>query len=178
MCVLTATAIATGISVAAGTALGVVSSIQQSKAQEAQANYQIQVQNENARIAREKAKQEAQEGLNKERLQRMKNIQTLGAQKASLASKGADINFGTPLDLLEDTAMGGELDALNIRYDTQKRVNQYDQNAIDFSNKANYLSTMSDFNKKQSAVNAAKIGYDGLMKLGQSNFGNNSLKII
>ena len=175
MCVLTLSGIAAGITVAttvAGGALGVVSGIQQSKAQEAQANYQVQLQRENARIAKKKAQEEAQEGLNKERSQRIKNMQTLGAQKAKLASSGADINFGTSLDLLEDTAMGGELDALNIRYDTQKRVNQYNQNAIDFSNKADYLSASNKLNKQSRQTNALAGGINALYKTGKE------LKII
>ena len=167
MCVLTSTAIAAGVSVALGavsTTLGVVSSIQKSKAQEAQYNYQAQVQAQNEKIARENAKKEAQEGLNKERLQRMKNIQALGFQKASLASKGSDINFGTSLDLLEDSAMGGELDVLNIRYDTQKRVNKYNSDAANYMNQSNYLNSMADYTKKNALTQSVITGLGGLTK--------------
>ena len=96
MCGLSATiGIVTAISAIASTAFGVVSSIQQGKAQQAEYNYQAKVAQENAKIAEQNAAMERQQGIEEARLQRIKAAQAIGSQKTAMAANGVDVTQGT-----------------------------------------------------------------------------------
>lgn len=130
----TATAVA---SAAASTAIGVTSSIQQSKSQQAMYNYQAKVAKQNKEIAEQNAATERQQGIEEERLQRYKTIQKVGAQQAAMAANGIDVTQGTALDVIEDTSTMGELDALQTRYNYERRAQAYEAEAGNFQNQAN-----------------------------------------
>lgn len=121
----------------AGSALGAVSSYQQGKAQAAAARQQALVARQNQQIALENAAMERQEGLEEARRQRMAMLQEIGKQQVGLAANGVDVNFGTSLDMIEDTAMLGELDALTIEYNAEKRARNYDLQAYNYANESN-----------------------------------------
>ena len=163
MCIITATAISTAIGVSsgiasalavagnvalavgtvasvAGTALGAVGSYQQGKAQAAAYEYQAQVNRENAKIANENAALERQAGLEEARRQRIATLQTIGKQKVSLAANGVDVGYGTSLDIIEDSAMMGELDALMIETEAERRARNYEIQSNNFLNDANLSS--------------------------------------
>ena len=148
MCIITATAIAaaTGLSagissalaiagnvaIAVGTVasiggsvMGGISSYQQGKQQQAMYNYQAQVAQENTRIAQQNAAEVRQQGIEEERLQRMKTLQNIGSQQTAMAANGIDITQGTPLDVIGDTAAMGELDALTTRYNYEKKAQEF-----------------------------------------------------
>lgn len=196
MCIITATAVAAalGISVGASAAgaagigaagviagianaaivagtvgsavMGVTSSIQQGKAQQAQANYQAQVAKENARIAENNAAVERQQGIEEARLQRIKTAQAIGSQKTAMAANGVDVTQGTALDVIEDTATMGELDALQTRYNYERKALSYEATANNFSNQAN-LDIIAGKNARTAGTyGAISSGLAGLSKTG------------
>ncbi len=127
MCELTTIALA--VSAAAG-AYGAYSSSQAAKGQ---AEYQAEVERNNATIAgyqRDDAIQRGGEEAN--RVQREAE-RMRGTQVARLASNGLDINSGTPLAILEDSVFMGQQDAATARTNAAREAWGYDvqkQNAL------------------------------------------------
>lgn len=160
-------AVATVASVASGI-VGGISSYQQGKAQQAQAEYQAKVAEDNARIAQQNASNVRQEGIEESRMQRMKTLQTVSSQQASMAANGLDISQGTPLDVIEDTATMGELDALTTQYNSETKAQAYEQQANNFNNQAN-LDRIAGRNAMQAGkMNALSSGLNTISSLGKS----------
>lgn len=108
-------AIAGLVASVASAGMGAIGSMQQSQAQASAARYQAAVA-ENARtVAEWQAKDAEKRGLIAEEQRRTKTRLQIGAQRSALASMGADINDGSNLDIIGDTAAVGEQDALTIR---------------------------------------------------------------
>ena len=135
----------------AGTALGAVSSYQQGKAQAAAANYQAQVARENQRIAMNNAAMTRQEGIEEARRQRIATLQEVGKQQTELAANGVEVGYGSSLDIIESTQMLGELDALTIEYNSEKRARNYEIDAWDFGNESR-LATFQARNAKSAGT--------------------------
>lgn len=113
-------AIAGLVASVASAGMGAIGSMQQSQSQAAAARYQAAVA-ENARtVAEWQAKDAEKRGQIAEDARRTKTRLQIGAQRAALASMGADINDGSNLDIIGDTASVGELDALTIRSNAQR----------------------------------------------------------
>lgn len=102
---LAATAVSTGI--------GVYQSIQQGKAQQAQANYQAKVARANAQMAEQQASAERRQGYENMLNTRRKAAALIGSQRAAAGASGAAVDFGSFADVAEDTAMKAEFDAIN-----------------------------------------------------------------
>jgi len=104
------------------TGLGIASQIQQGQAQATQANYMAQVARNNqimaeqsARIHEQNARDTELRSLAAEQQKRTSTSQLIGKQRALMASQGGDINDGSAVDIVGDTARAGEFDALVIR---------------------------------------------------------------
>ena len=109
-------AIPTAISLGAtalGTGMGVISSIQQGKAQAAQAQYQADVARQNQELAERQAGAERREGYEAMITKRQETARLIGRQRAAAGASGAAVDVGSNLDLQADTAAQGEIDALN-----------------------------------------------------------------
>ena len=160
MCVITGTAAAVigTVLTIASTAAGVVGSIQKGNAEKAQYNYKAQVNKNNAIIANNNAATERQAGLEDSRLQRIKTLQRIGSQQAGMAAGNIDVTQGIALDTVEDTATMGELDALNIQYNAEKRALNYEQQADNFTNQANMDIIAGKNASKAGKINAVAIG--------------------
>lgn len=100
---------------AAGTAISPIGQGRQAAASAGQANYQAQLARNNQMIAEWNAQRALQQGQVAEQQQRFKTSQVIGSQRAALASQGSDINSGSPLDIVGDSARAGEFDAQTIR---------------------------------------------------------------
>lgn len=162
---------ALALGVVGGIASGVVggiSSYQQGKAQQAQYNYQAQVDAENARVAQNNAALERQQGIEEARLQRMKALKSVGSQQAAMAANGLDITQGTPLDVIEDTAAMGELDALQTRHNYERKALAYEANANNFSNQSNLDYFASKNAYSAGKMNALASGLNGLSSSAKS----------
>ena len=148
----------------ASAALGAVSSYSQGKSQQAMYNYQAQVAQQNAKIANNNAAMERQTGIEEARMQRIKTLQAVGSQQAAMAANGMDITQGTSLDIIEDTSAMGELDALQIQTNYERKALSYEQQANNFSNEAN-MDVIAGKNAYRSGViNAAATGLNGVGK--------------
>lgn len=185
MCIFTTSLTVAGITVsaltanimagiaAAGTIAGVagsvvsgISSYQQGKQQQAMYNYQAEVEKQNAKIAQDNAALERQQGIEESRLQRMKTAKTIGAQQAAMAANGIDVTQGTPLDIIQDTATIGELDALQTRYNYESKAINYEQQAANFQNQSN-LDIIAGKNAASAGrINSLAYGLNGLSKAG------------
>ena len=149
----------------AGSAISAVSSYSQGKQQQAMYNYQAQVAEQNARIANQNAAQERQTGIEEARLQRMKTLQAVGSQQTAMAANGMDVTQGTSLDIIEDTAAMGELDALQIQTNYEKKALAFEQQADNYSNQArvDYISGKNAYSSGK--IGAVTAGLNGLSKL-------------
>ena len=114
-------AVAGTVAGVAGTALGAVGNYQANKAEAAASRYKAQVAEQNRKIALDNAAMERQIGLEEARRQRMSVLQEIGKKEVAFAGSGVDVGYGTALDMIEDTAMLGELDALTIEYNAEKK---------------------------------------------------------
>lgn len=171
MCIITtavtsgvaiASAVTAALSTAISTTMGVISSVQQGKAQQAQLNYQAQVEKRNANIAQANADQKRQEGIEESRFVRMKNLQKVGAQQAALAANGVDISQGTALDIIEDTSAMGELDALTTRYNYETQAVANEQQAQNFQNQAKLDRFAGQSAYRSGIMNGIAQGVKGL----------------
>ena len=146
--------ITTAIGVIVGmvsTAISVTSSVQQGKATQAEYDYQAKVAQNNARIAEENARRTRQQGIEEERMQRMKTQRKVASQMSSMASNGIDVTQGTAVDVLADTSAMGELDALSTRYNYEAKAQGYDVEAGNFKNQSN-LDLLSGKNAYSAGV--------------------------
>lgn len=110
-----ASTVASGVMAAGG-------AIKQGQAQKAQANYQSQVEKNNATIAGWQAEDATKRGAIAEQRQRLQVARLAGTQRAAYGSSGVELSSGSPLDVLGDTAQLGELDALTIRSNAEREA--------------------------------------------------------
>lgn len=150
----------------AGSATSAISANQQAKAQQAQYEYQAKVAEENARIAQNNAALERQQGIEEARLQRIKAAQAIGSQETAMAANGIDVTQGTALDVIEDTAAMGELDALQTRYNYERKALAYEAEGNNFKNQANLDIIAGQNAYSAGRINALASGLDGISKAG------------
>lgn len=113
----------------AGTAVGVVGQMQAARAEEATAQYQ-------AKQSRVMAEDAIQRGIAEEQAQRRKTAALESRQKAVMAAGNVDLGSGSPLQILADTAMLGELDAQTVRTNSKREASQHRAQAGLFDMKA------------------------------------------
>ena len=118
------------------TLMGGLGAIQQGQAASASAKYNARVADMNARMADRAAKDALERGKLEEQKQRQKTAQLMGQQTAAMAANGVDIGFGSPLDLLVDTATLGELDALTIRSNAYREERDIRQQGANYRGQA------------------------------------------
>ena len=106
---------ATTIAYIAAAVISGVSAYSAAESQQASAEYQSQVAQNNADSADEAARDAIKRGEIAAQNQRRKNSQLLGTQRAVQAARGLDIGEGSALAILEDTAYFGEVDEQTIR---------------------------------------------------------------
>lgn len=192
MCIITATAVASALGISLGasaagvagvgtagvlagiantvlavgaigsTVAGIASGVYQGNAAQAQANYQKQVAEQNAKIAQKEATEERQAGIEAARTERIKALAAQGQQKTAFAANGMEIAEGSALDTIEDTAMIGELNALNTQYNHEQRAINYEQQAYNFENEANLQQLKGENARTAGTLNAISSASKGL----------------
>jgi hypothetical protein len=100
---------------AAGAGAAAYGQYQQGKAQESAAKFNAAVQQNNALASKQQAQYEA------DRI-RKRNLHLRGAQNAAIAKSGIDVS-GSASDVIYDSAMQGEMDALAALYTGKVRSN-------------------------------------------------------
>lgn len=140
---------------------------QAGQAAEAAGDYNAQVQENNAKVAEQYAKAAEERGETEARQRRIDAERMASRQTAVLAAKGIDISTGTPLDILGDTAMYGELDAQTIKYNAGLEAYQQRNQASNFRSSAE-ISRMEG----SQAAKAGTIGAVGTLLGGAAKAGN------
>ena len=125
-----------GAAAAGSTILSAAGQAQQAGQQVAAANYQRQMALLNQQEAQRSAQFALQQGQVQEDRQRLRTAQLMGSQRAALAAQGSDINTGSPLDIVGDTARAGESDALTIRNNAQQQAHGYEVQAAGYGGQA------------------------------------------
>lgn len=127
----------------------------QNKAQD----YQNKVDANNAQLARNQAADAAAMGDLESERSTWRTRAMEGAQRAAIAAQGIDSEFGTPQELLGETALFGEMEQQQIRLDAARRAWGFNADArnTENQNRASRFAT-------KSKNNATIIG--GLMQAG------------
>ena len=159
---LTAAKIIAVVGAVTSAAVSTVSAVQQSKAAEAQYKYQAEVNKQNAEIAQENANKERQQGIEEARLQRLKAQQNVANQTSAMAANGIDVTQGTAVNLLGDTAMWGEMDALNTLSNSESRARAMEAEAGNFKNQARLDSLAGNNAYRAGQIGAISSGLNGI----------------
>lgn len=148
--------IITGVASVVGTGVSMYSSIQQGKQQQAAAEYNKRVTENNAQRALNKSTDE-------ENRQRLKTAMLVGKQRAQLGAANVNLFSGSAAQLQSDTQTLGEADALRIR--------NYGEDSYAASmEKADYYDAQAD-----AASTSAKIGVAGSLLSAASSVANSGV---
>lgn len=135
-----------------GTALGAVGSYTSSQQQKSQMEYQSQVaENEavvarqNADIADEQGRQESRTGYENKLKKRQEVAGVVGSQRAIQSASGAVLDTGSFMDLQLDTVEKGEVDALALQQAGFDNQYQYDVQAQNLRTQASSLESQSHY---------------------------------
>lgn len=107
------------------TGMQVVSAFSGSSSNKNAYEYQAAVNRNNAMIAEWNAQDVIRQGQQEEDDMRRKAASLKGSQRASLAARGLDISEGSALNILSDTDMMTENDAITIKNNTNKKAWAY-----------------------------------------------------
>lgn len=110
--------------------IAVAGGAMQAKAQKEQGEYEDAVAKNNAIISERAAKDAERRGRNAEDAKRLEVAQLISKQRAQGAANGVDIQGGSMMLMLEDSAMMGELDALTIRSNAANEAYGHRTNAM------------------------------------------------
>lgn len=116
-----------------------------------QQDYQNKVDANNAQLARNQAADAMAQGdLESERSAwRTRAIE--GQQRAAIAAQGIDSDFGTPAELLGETALFGEMDQQQIRLDAARRAWGFNADARNTENQ-NQASRFGTKTRNQATI--------------------------
>lgn len=154
----------------AGTAMSAVQGYQQAQAQAARARYEIQQANRNAGIARNNAILERRAGdenaadINRETRRRLSTIRN------NLGANGLGV-FGSPLEILSDTAIEGALAARREEFGSIQRARVSELEALGHGDNA-ALAAAEKRNAKASQTSAFFSGGLSMVGTAAKGFGD------
>ena len=128
-----ALAIASIASNVVGTIVGGAGAAQQGAAQKAAFEYQSAIARNNQIVAQRAAEDARKRGELEANIQRQRSRLLVGQQRAALAGGGVLTDTGSALDLIEDTAGLGELDALTIQSNAEREAIGFQTQAMNFA---------------------------------------------
>lgn len=103
--------------------IGAIGAVQSANAQAAAAEYNAKIANRNEQIADQNRKQALETSRIEADDKRRDNRRVLAAMRAAYGSSGLEM-AGSPLDVLEDTALEQELDVSRIQYEGRVRARE------------------------------------------------------
>ena len=106
----------------AGTAMSVIGTLSQSRAQSQAAGYNAQISERNAQIALDQGAAELKQTKHA-------NALRLGSIRAGYGASGISSSEGSPLDVLESSVMQAALEEQNVMYNANLRAQGYEDNA-------------------------------------------------
>lgn len=124
------TTIALGVSAVIGLASAAYSADQTRKT----GNANAEIAESNARLARDQAQVEQAIGDRESQQAQWRTQALIGQQRAAIASSGIDAGIGTPVDILGETAMFGQVDRQTIALNAARRAWGFNAQATDYQN--------------------------------------------
>lgn len=101
-----------------------------------QQKYQQKLAEQNAKLEDAAALDAIQRGKQEQQQYSRKLSAEMGAQRASMAANGIDVNFGSAAAFRGDTAMLGQEDAQNLRENNIREVQGFERQAGNYRAKA------------------------------------------
>lgn len=150
------------------TGMGVISSIQQGKAQSEQAKYQADVARQNQQLAEQQASAERKQGYDNMVAKRQEAAKLIGRQRAMAGASGATVDEGSNLDLQADTAAQGELDAINAYNQGLDRAYNSELQAANYGSQAGAYDAQASSAKNAGYLNAASTAIGGIADMGST----------
>lgn len=160
---LTAISLAT---TAASTGLGIMGSIQQAQARQAQAEYQADVARRNQDLAEQQAGAQRKEGYDNMIAKRQETAKLIGRQRAAAGASGATVDVGGNLDLQADTAARGEIDAINAYNAGLDNAYRSEIQAWNHGQQAAGYDAQADAAPAQGLMGAASSALGGIAQAG------------
>lgn len=121
---------------AASTAMSAYGASQQAQAAASADQYQAQVAKINQRLSGQYAQQAIDDGENRVAAKQQQTSGLIGAQRATMAANGVQLDSGTPLRLQEDSAQLGAVDALTIRNNAAREAYGYQVQGLNYGQQA------------------------------------------
>lgn len=161
-------AVAPYLSVASGV-IGAIGAISQGNANAASENSAARAAEYNAQMNRQRADMVLQQGNQQEEDKRRESRVKMGNLRAGLAENGIGLDSGTGADLVQESSLNSELDALNIRYGAQVNARGYtaqaaldDYSADSARGRAKTARTAGYLGAASSALTGAAGYYQGV----------------
>ena len=127
-------AIAAAVAAVAGAAIGGVSAANAADAQQKSAEFNAEVQANNAKIAAQQRSAALQQGQQQAQQAEMQQAQLHAQQVAAISANGVDLNSGSATDLLATTKFLGNQDVATIQNNAARQAWGY---SIDSQNSSN-----------------------------------------
>ena len=124
----------TTIMMAASMAMTAIGGFQQAQAARAAGNANAQIAENNARLAEQQARDTQILAVRDQQQSAWRTRALLGQQKVAAAANGLDMDIGTPLDLMAETAMFGKADEDAIGMDAARKAWGFQAEAINYRN--------------------------------------------
>lgn len=125
----------------AGLGMQAYGAMQSAHAQQNAYNYQAAVDRNNAILAERQASDAEQRGVDAEMTHRRKTAELKGSQRAQLAARGLDLGAGSALNILSDTDLMTEVDALSIRDNATREAWGHRTQAQNYRSEADFKSS-------------------------------------
>jgi hypothetical protein len=106
----------------ASTAMSLYNGMKQGESAQGMANYNAAVSRNNAQAAEWQAQDATKRGQEQAEANSRKVAMLKGSQTASMAAHGLDISEGTPVNILTDTDLLGEIDTNTIQQNASKEA--------------------------------------------------------
>lgn len=119
---------------AVSTAITAYAGVKQAQNERAVGHYQEAVANQNAKLSKQQAADANTIGARQASEERLKTRLLIGQQRTALAANGVEINSGTPLEILGDTATQGAANESMIRYNAARKAWGYQVQGTDYTN--------------------------------------------
>ncbi len=124
------------------------------------ANFQASVQRRNVIIAERKAVDAEQRGQTAKAKKALQTRQLIGRQRVAQAGQGQRVDFGSALELVQDTAQIGKLDELQIKANAEREALGFRTQGLNFESSAALadLRAESAILEGEAGVRAAGFG--------------------
>lgn len=143
--------------------IGLVGSYSQSKAEQAQADFEASGLNINKKFAEMQAQDALKLGRQSINRTKKEATQLVGSQRAALAAQGVDVNSGSAATIQQDTLTQAELDALTIETNAFKTAFGYKTEAANLATQAKLTKAAGKIKSSQTMLTG---GLDAFRTLG------------